>query len=332
MFFDSSSSVPIYKQISAKIVADIQDGILKKDDSLMSINEFSDEHEIARDTVEKAYRELREKGIIRSVKGKGYFISEIRNLDKIRIFLHFNKISTYKKKIYDSFIKEIGEAGTVDLFIHHDDKNLFESQLSSAIGNYNQYVIIPPDGHLLTDQIPVFKKIANKLLFLDKQILVFESQQAVYQDFDNDIFEALIQAKVLLTKYRKLTLVFPRTKGYASEVMDGFSKGCQKLNIPFEIVSDIYHNKVNKGKAFVVIEEEDLVELIKIIQTKNLEIGVEIGIISYNETPLKEILANGITVISTDFQKMGQKAAQIILKNEKGNFKNPFNLIVRKSL
>ncbi|WP_185965281.1 hypothetical protein [Flavobacterium franklandianum] len=37
----------------------------------------------------------------------------------------------------------------------------------------------------------------------------------------------------------------------------------------------------------------------------------DVGVISYNETPLKALL--GITVISTDFKGMGEAAAKIIL-------------------
>lgn len=49
----------------------------------------------------------------------------------------------------------------------------------------------------------------------------------------------------------------------------------------------------------------------KIIETK-LEVGKQVGVISYNETPLKKIILNGITTISTDFHLMGGKA-QLIL-------------------
>ena len=41
----------------------------------------------------------------------------------------------------------------------------------------------------------------------------------------------------------------------------------------------------------------------------NLVIGKQVGIISYNETPLKKIILNGITTISTDFEAMGIEAA-----------------------
>jgi DNA-binding transcriptional regulator YhcF (GntR family) len=333
MFFNSNSSLPIYKQISAKIIVDIEEGILKTGDALMSINEFSNEHEIARDTVEKAYKMLKEKGIIRSVKGKGYFVTHTQQMDLIRIFLHFNKLSTYKKKIYDSFIEHIGYKGNIELFIHHDSNELFINQMESAYGNYEYYVVIPPDG---TDKnlvnIALRKINKGKLLILDKWQDDFQPTMAVYQNFENDIVNALQKAKDLLFKYRKLTLVFPKTKGYAKEVMVGFSKFCAQNEIEFDIISDIQENKVNKGKAFVVIEEEDLVAIIKIIQQKKMKLGNDIGIISYNDTPLKEVLSNGITVISTDFVEMGKNAADLILGTKKGIIQNDFRLIVRNSL
>jgi DNA-binding LacI/PurR family transcriptional regulator len=81
-----------------------------------------------------------------------------------------------------------------------------------------------------------------------------------------------------------------------------------------------------------VIEETDLVNLIKNCKSKGLVVGKDIGIISYNETPLKEILLDGISVISTDHTMMGETAAKLILENRHEKIKNPFTLILRKSL
>jgi len=63
-----------------------------------------------------------------------------------------------------------------------------------------------------------------------------------------------------------------------------------------------------------------------------LTVGKDIGIISYNETPLKEILLDGITTISTDHDQMGRTAAGLINENKHAIIKNPFTLIRRKSL
>jgi DNA-binding LacI/PurR family transcriptional regulator len=63
-----------------------------------------------------------------------------------------------------------------------------------------------------------------------------------------------------------------------------------------------------------------------------LAVGEEIGIISYNETPIKKIILNGITTISTDFAEMGRMAAQLILKGSKEHVAVPFCLTLRSSL
>jgi DNA-binding LacI/PurR family transcriptional regulator len=61
-------------------------------------------------------------------------------------------------------------------------------------------------------------------------------------------------------------------------------------------------------------------------------LGKDIGIISYNDTPGKEILRDGITVISTDFENLGAKAAEMILEKKAIQQDNPFYVISRNSL
>ena len=69
----------------------------------------------------------------------------------------------------------------------------------------------------------------------------------------------------------------------------------------------------------------------KILALK-LKVGEQVGVISYNETPLKKIILNGITTISTDFQLMGEKAAELILKQSTDHIEAPFKLTLRASL
>jgi DNA-binding LacI/PurR family transcriptional regulator len=64
----------------------------------------------------------------------------------------------------------------------------------------------------------------------------------------------------------------------------------------------------------------------------NLTPGTDIGIIAYNDTPMKEIAANGITTISVDFSEMGKKAADFAVKGEKIQEILPTSLFIRNSL
>lgn len=60
------------------------------------------------------------------------------------------------------------------------------------------------------------------------------------------------------------------------------------------------------------------------INARGLEIGIYIGVISYNDTVLKQIVANGITTISTDFKNMRQKLAMLV-RSKKTNKSKSFH-------
>jgi DNA-binding LacI/PurR family transcriptional regulator len=72
--------------------------------------------------------------------------------------------------------------------------------------------------------------------------------------------------------------------------------------------------------------------LIERIIELNLEVGKDVGVISYNETALKKIILKGITTISTDFEAMGAEAARIIQSHALKHVSIPFYLTLRASL
>jgi DNA-binding LacI/PurR family transcriptional regulator len=89
---------------------------------------------------------------------------------------------------------------------------------------------------------------------------------------------------------------------------------------------------IQPNTAYINLKEDDLVILLKKIKISNFVLGNDVGIISYNDTILKEVLADGITVISTDFHNLGAQAANLILEHKKLELANPFYVIQRKSL
>lgn len=89
---------------------------------------------------------------------------------------------------------------------------------------------------------------------------------------------------------------------------------------------------IKEGTAYISLMEDDLVILIKKILETKIEVGRQVGIISYNEIPLKQIILDGITTISADFKTMGEKAAKMILERSTEHVAVPFHLTLRKSL
>jgi DNA-binding LacI/PurR family transcriptional regulator len=203
------------------------------------------------------------------------------------------------------------------------------------MNDYNHIVVMPYFYEHTEEAIEIIKSIpAEKLIILDRRIPYFPVKcGTVYQDFENDIIEALEEGLDLLNKYSKMYFVHSNMVPYPPEMVRGFRRFCMQNSLRNEVIAEVNSGtEVNKGDVFIVIEETDLSNLIKACRAKKLQIGKDVGIVSYNETPLKEVLLDGITVISTDHEKMGEAAAQLILNNSKETVKNPFVFIRRKSL
>jgi DNA-binding LacI/PurR family transcriptional regulator len=63
--------------------------------------------------------------------------------------------------------------------------------------------------------------------------------------------------------------------------------------------------------------------MVKYARQKNYKIGEDIGLICYDDTPMKQVLEGGITTISTDFVQMGRTTADLIIKREIRVVANP---------
>lgn len=332
---DANRRTPKYLQIVNSITKAIKQGHFKKGDKLYSINELSNEYFLSRDTVQKAYDLLEKDRIIEGIRGKGFYINRTDIVNSYRVLLLFNKISNYKRMIYNSFLQTLGKKATVDLKIYHSNTKLFTDIVESNLGEYDYYVIMPHFYEDVEDAYKVISKIpGEQLIVLDKDLTYpVEDYAAVYQDFQKDIGEALETGIDTLRKYKKLTLVFPKMPFYPHEIALGFRNFCLQNSFDFRIINEInLGDAIHEEEAYIVIEETDLANLIKNCQSAKLEAGKDIGIISYNDTPLKEILLDGISVVSTDHAKMGETAAKLILENRRERIKNPFTLIQRNSL
>ena len=331
---DEFAATPKYLQLTNSILKAIEMGKIRKNDLMPSINELSFELDISRDTAEKGYKYLKKMGVLGSVPGKGYFIQNTDVRPTLKIFLLFNKLSAHKKILYDAFIASIGEYTFVDFYIYNNDFNLFKKLLTDRKEDYSHYVIIPhflEGGENAQDIINTLPK--EKLLVLDKMIPGITGEfAAVYQNFEQDIYSALEKAREQLSKYHTIKLIFPSYTYHPVEILKGCSRFCQEYAFAHKVVHSIADEPIGEGEVYINLMEEDLVVLVERIISLKLELGKQVGVISYNETPLKKIILNGITTISTDFKEMGVMAARQILGNTHCQEEVPFYLTLRHSL
>jgi DNA-binding transcriptional regulator YhcF (GntR family) len=323
------SGKPIYKQIVASIENAIINGLLKKGDKLPSLNTIKNQHSLSRDTVLVAFNELKNRGIIHSIVGKGYYVSTENVVVEQKIFLLFDELNSFKEDLYNSFLNNLGDNIQVDIFFHHFNSNIFAKLINDNIGNYSSYVIMPAN---LVGTEKVIKNLPKeKVYILDQVHKGLEEYPAIYQNFEKDIFNGLYAALTCIANYQKIVLLFSDEK-QPKGILKGFQLFCNQYTIASEVVSSITERVPEIGELYLVLDDQNLIRIIKKIKENKFILAKDIGIISFNDSLLKEVVENGITTISTDFNLMGKKLAQMVLNNEQVRIENPSSLILRKSI
>jgi len=326
---DDSLGVPKYRQIINSIYTAISIGELKLGDKIPSLNQICTEFELSRDTVMVAFNELKAKGIINSIPGKGYYINSIEiNVDQ-KIFLLFDELNAFKEDLYTAFLNSLDNKSTVDIYFHHFNYQVFKDLISESAGKYTSYVIMPATFDYSADIIGKLPK--DKVYILDRLKDDLVDYPVVYQDFEQDVYDALNEGLELLQKYNNLIMIYPGGKEPEGRML-GFQRFCKEKGFKSEIVRNVSTKEMKSGEAYFVPSDRNLVRLVKMATEKNLELGRDVGIVSFNDTVLKEVVAGGITIISTDFQLMGQTLARMIQERSSEKIRNHSSLIRRNSL
>lgn len=323
------SNLPKYQQIINSVEKSIANQLLKKNDKLPSINKICLEFSVSRDTVIYAYEELKKKGLVYAILGKGYFVKSIDWDFQERIFLLFDELNAFKENLYNSFMEAISNKAKVDVFFHFFNIEVFRKLIEDNNGNYTKYIIMPSN---INGTTPLIKLLPKKEVFiLDQSNPELKDYASIFQNFAKDMFNGLKKAKSNLELYNRLILIFPGKKEPIGMV-EGFLDFCEKYKLNHNIISDFTNDEIKIGDVFVIIDDRHLVNVILQSKKQKFKIKRDFGIISYNETPLKSVVENGITTISTDFSLMGKTLAEMIFSANHSRIENPSDLIMRNSL
>lgn len=322
-----------YKQLADHIMSLIEIDQLHIGDQLPSLKQLQLQLKMSKETLLKGLNELVEKGIVESVYRKGYYVRRTTIDRSFRVFLLLDKMNILREQFYRTLFNQLANRADIDIYFHHHNYQVFEKLIKENLGAYTHYVIAT---FLKEDVAPVLDLIPDK-----KRIIIDLNEQGlsgnyscIYQDYGYDIYNSLHQLKDELKKYDRLILVAHPEAIHAKLVIEGFLHYCTEVEHPYLIQSDIDEKTFQKGNAYVTFSRYDTddVMLIKLARKKKLKLGKDIGLISYNDTLVKEVLENGITVISTDFEAMGKTVAEAILDEKIVITRNPTKVIKRHSL
>ena len=320
------SGITKFQQLVDSIENAVASNILKVGDPLPSVNKLCSELNLSRDTVFKAYSELKSRGIIESFPNKGYFIAS----DRSGVFLFLDTFKAYKEVLYGAFRKNLPENYTVDLHFHHYNIEVFRNILTNAVGKYTHYIVMSFDHPDMNSLLKMIRK--DKLLIIDWNIHAAQNLSFICQDFGQPVMDNLEKALPELRKYNKLIFVYPSFTYHPKESIEYFKRFCDKYSIDGSVVHDIDSLNPQKGEAYFLVSDRALARLLDLTHEKGFVPGKDIGIISYNETPMKKYVKEGISVISTDFNAMGVEAARFVIDSKPVQKYIPTTLIKRASL
>ncbi|OIQ38425.1 MAG: GntR family transcriptional regulator [Bacteroidetes bacterium MedPE-SWsnd-G1] len=323
---DHESDIPKYQQLVNTFNEAIGTNVLSSGDVLPSVNSICKNYQLSRDTVFKAYSILKENGVIASVPNKGYFVSS--NTKKVLLVL--DTFKAYKEVLYHSFVKNLPDGITADIQFHHYNIENFKTIINNSVGKYYKYVVMNFD-HSSVGKL-VSKIPSEKLLLIDWNIHSSDKQNYVFQDFGKSFYDALTQGLEQFKKYEKLIFVYPEFTNHPIETVTHFEKFCKDNNLNSEVITKSSNFKVEPQTAYISVSDRILGVFLEQCRIKNLEPGKDVGFLSYNETPMKQFIYKGISVISTDFNELGNKAAEFITTEKPMQHYVPTNLILRESL
>lgn len=308
----------------------IQDRMLSYGDILPSVNELSSSLGFARETVVKAYGELKNRGIVNSKHGLGYFVANETADQKLSIALVLYGFQTFQQDFYNRFRKCLGEKYHIDVFFHHNNLHVYEYILNSISSKYGMYVIAPIQSEKAQKLLSRFPD--DKLLIIDRYQDQGEKVSCIAQEFEyslSSVFESLLPQ---IQKFSQVLFYFKEGLDYPKGIFNAVTAFCQQHEIPLKVHGEFDETHMKKDQLFFTVGDPDLWQILKSSNARQFELGEDIGILSHNDSPVKEIIAGGITTFSTDFKLMAEKAADFILTRNHTNMIIPSELIRRKSL
>ncbi|MDR1171296.1 MAG: GntR family transcriptional regulator [Bacteroidales bacterium] len=315
-----------FQQMVDAFTVAIGQGQYKVGDPLPSINALSKSNHVSRDTVFRAYLELKRRGLVDSTSTKGYYVNGAVN----KVFMLLDTFSPFKDVLYNSFASNLPKGYGIDLLFHHYNLRVFESVINDSLGRYNMYAVMNFNNDKISDTLKKVDK--GKLLILDWGKYKTGDYSYVCQDFDRALYDCLAAGLARIQKYRKMVMWLPESSSHPRSSIKWFKRFCKDHRIPFDIVERLNEKGVEKGTVYLVVPQKELVEMVKFCRNKHLKLGQDVGLIGYNDIPMYEIIENGITAISTDFAQMGKRAAEFIKSRQKVQEIIPTKLTVRGTL
>lgn len=317
-----------HEQLVNGIINAIDAKILSKGDPLPSVNVMVGELGFARKTIVKAYNELKDRGLVASKNRLGYYISNETTSQELKIALVLYAFQAFQEKFYNTFREEMGDKVHFDVYFHHNNVEFLESILTNIKGRYGMYVIAPiPDIRL---KEAILQLPPEKVIIVDRYLDFCPDISFVSQQFYQPFYDTLNSLTSSFKRFDSIVFFFRPNSDNPQGLYDAFIDYMETQSFPHQVMDNYQSGAIQKGTVYITLGDSDLWEILKDCKEQHLKVGTDIGILSNNDNSIKEIIFDGITTFSTDFEKMALEAAAFV-KNRKTTKRFIPSVLIRRA-
>jgi DNA-binding transcriptional regulator YhcF (GntR family) len=327
---DDMPSYTKHDQLVEGIINAINDKSLVPGDMLPSVNVMIKEVGFARETIVKGYKDLIGRGLIESRNRLGYFVLNSNTDQSLKVALVMYAIDAFQEQFYRSFRKELGKNIHLDLFFHHGNIDMCETILNMIKGKYGMYVVAPiphPKTKQLLAQIPL-----NKFLMVDRYELIDGDFNHVTQEFEESSYRAFAELADAIRKFKEIIFFHRPGSLIPIEIVRAFKKFLKDFSINGKMMPAYIPGSLKKGVVYFSIDNMEIWEILKDCKKKSLQLGKDVGLLTHNDEPVKEIIFDGLTTYSASFTLMGERAGRAVAARMTVKETIPTVLIRRNSL
>lgn len=327
---DGTPGMSKHEQLVKGISNAIHEKIIGTGDALPTVNLLIKETGFARETIMKAYRELKDRGIVASKNRLGFYVARTDTGKQLNVALLMFSYDTFQAIFYQNFREELGDKAEVDVFFHHNNIEVFEKILAHVRGRYGMYVASPiphPKTAALLQTLPM-----NKFLMVDRFEPLPVEFNHVTQEFEQSSYRVFSELSETIRHYGEMFFFYKPASIIPVEILRAFKKFLADFGVKGGVRHEYVPGSIERGKVYFTLDNTELWQMIKDCKAKNLTPGKDLGLLSKNDEPVKELVLDGITTYSTDFALMARKAARHVLNREPLRETIPTKLIRRNTL
>lgn len=333
-FFDEIkklNAIPSYskhERFVQGIINAINERIVAQDEMLPTVSKMMHELGLSRETVIRGYKELVDRGIVVSRSRQGYFVGSGNTGIVMNVALLMYNLDTFEEQFYRNFRHEIGQNISLNTYFHHGNIEIFETILAQIKGKYGMYVIAPipdPKTKELLETIP-----REKLLMFDRFEPLEGDFNHITQEFKKSSYEIFSALAPKIRQYDEFVFFHSESSLDPKEIVVAFKKFLKDFDVKGRIEKEYIPGSIERGKVYFTLDNFALWQIMKDCKAKSLQPGIDLGVLSSNDEPAKEII--GITTYSADFSQMGIIAGRAVLNRQKIQLTVPMILFERTTL